>query len=93
MLRVYCRNFLKFIRIPEKGIIGTGFQSFFSTNSNEDIPIATYEEILELKNHPEKTLIDVREPQELIDTGVIPCSINIPRDNKKNNVQKLNFII
>lgn len=41
--------------------------------------IATYEEIKDLPNHLEKLLIDVREPQELKDTGVIPTSINIPR--------------
>lgn len=44
-----------------------------------EIEIATYEEIKTLPNHPEKLLIDVREPQELLDTGVIPTSINIPR--------------
>lgn len=42
------------------------------------IPIATYEEVKDLPNHPEKLLIDVREPQELIDTGIIPTSVNIP---------------
>lgn len=42
------------------------------------IPIATYEEVKDLPNHPEKLLIDVREPQEIIDTGIIPTSVNIP---------------
>lgn len=41
--------------------------------------IATYEEVLDLPNHPEKLLIDVRNPDELADTGKIPTSINIPR--------------
>ncbi|CAH1718484.1 unnamed protein product [Chironomus riparius] len=43
-----------------------------------EIKIATYEEIKDLPNHPEKLLIDVREPQELESTGRIPTSINIP---------------
>ena len=41
--------------------------------------IATYEQVKDLPNHPEKLLIDVREPHELVETGVIPTSINIPR--------------
>ncbi|KFB51755.1 AGAP007534-PD-like protein [Anopheles sinensis] len=40
--------------------------------------IATYEEVLDLPNHPEKLLIDVRGPEELAETGKIPTSINIP---------------
>lgn len=42
------------------------------------IPIASYEEVKDLPNHPEKLLIDVREPQEIVDTGIIPTSVNIP---------------
>lgn len=42
------------------------------------VPIVAYEEIKDLPNHPEKLLIDVREPDELKHTGVIPTSINIP---------------
>ncbi|XP_052862620.1 rhodanese domain-containing protein CG4456-like isoform X1 [Anopheles cruzii] len=42
--------------------------------------IATYEEVLDLPNHPEKLLIDVRNPDELAETGQIPTSINIPLD-------------
>ena len=44
-----------------------------------EIEVATYEEIKDLPNHPEKLLIDVREPHELENTGRIPTSINIPR--------------
>ena len=47
--------------------------------SDDSSKIAFYEEIKDLPNHKEKLLIDVREPQELIDTGIIPTSINIPR--------------
>ncbi|XP_055612165.1 rhodanese domain-containing protein CG4456-like [Uranotaenia lowii] len=40
--------------------------------------VANYDEIVDLPNHPEKLLIDVRQPEELAATGVIPTSINIP---------------
>lgn len=46
------------------------------------VEIATYEEIKDLPNHPEKLLIDVREPAEIAETGSIPTSINIPRKIK-----------
>uniref|UniRef100_A0A336MZD6 CSON008174 protein n=1 Tax=Culicoides sonorensis TaxID=179676 RepID=A0A336MZD6_CULSO len=51
--------------------------SQFCTNMAAN-PIATYEEVKDLPNHPEKLLIDVREPHELQETGKIPTSINIP---------------
>lgn len=41
--------------------------------------MATYEEVKNLPNHPEKLLIDVREPNELVETGFVPTAINIPR--------------
>lgn len=50
-----------------------------SVAEEEDPNIATYEEVKNLKNHPEKVLIDVREPEELKETGQIPFCINIPR--------------
>jgi thiosulfate:glutathione sulfurtransferase len=40
--------------------------------------IVAYEDIKTLPNHPEKLLVDVREPDELEATGKIPTSINIP---------------
>uniref|UniRef100_A0A8D8D177 Heat shock protein 67B2 n=1 Tax=Culex pipiens TaxID=7175 RepID=A0A8D8D177_CULPI len=40
--------------------------------------VASYDEIVDLPNHPEKLLVDVRNPEELAATGVIPTSINIP---------------
>ncbi|XP_058055228.1 rhodanese domain-containing protein CG4456 isoform X3 [Anopheles bellator] len=46
--------------------------------ANSRMSIATYEEVLDLPNHPEKLLIDVRNPDELAETGQIPTSINIP---------------
>lgn len=51
--------------------------SQFSTNMAAN-PIASYEEVKDLPSHPEKLLIDVREPHELQETGQIPTSINIP---------------
>lgn len=52
----------------------------YSTGSTQIVvPIVGIEEIEDLPNHPEKTLIDVREPHELQETGTIPTSINIPR--------------
>lgn len=51
------------------------------THLNEttpSIPIAYYDEIVDLPNHPEKLLIDVRQPLELQQTGEVPTSINIP---------------
>ncbi|XP_053672135.1 rhodanese domain-containing protein CG4456-like isoform X2 [Anopheles nili] len=40
--------------------------------------VAKIADIEDLPNHPEKLLIDVREPAELAATGQIPTSINIP---------------
>lgn len=51
------------------------------------IPIVKYDEIKNLPNHPEKWLIDVREPIELERTGAIPTAINIPRRNCLLSVQ------
>ncbi|XP_055612168.1 rhodanese domain-containing protein CG4456-like isoform X2 [Uranotaenia lowii] len=46
--------------------------------SSNKMSIATYEEVLDLPNHPEKLLIDVRGVDEVKETGAIPTSINIP---------------
>ncbi|XP_031618484.1 rhodanese domain-containing protein CG4456-like [Contarinia nasturtii] len=53
-------------------------QRYSTDNAQIVIPIVTYEDVKDLTNHPEKTLIDVREPNELQETGTIPTSINIP---------------
>uniref|UniRef100_A0A1A9ZLA2 Rhodanese domain-containing protein n=1 Tax=Glossina pallidipes TaxID=7398 RepID=A0A1A9ZLA2_GLOPL len=47
-------------------------------SSSASIHIVEYKDIKELPEHPEKLLIDVREPNELRETGQIPTSINIP---------------
>ncbi|XP_058833087.1 rhodanese domain-containing protein CG4456-like [Topomyia yanbarensis] len=49
--------------------------------------VATYDEIIDLPAHPEKLLIDVREPEELAATGVIPTSINIPLKTVSDELQ------
>lgn len=56
---------------------GTNFVQQYCTVVN-NIPIVSYEEIKQLNKYPEKLLIDVREPNELLETGQIPTSINIP---------------
>lgn len=50
-----------------------------SADKMGSVEIATYEEVKDLPKHPEKLLIDVREPAEISETGSIPTSINIPR--------------
>lgn len=45
--------------------------------------IVTYEEVKDVPNHPEKILFDVRKPNELVETGKIPFSVNIPGKNGK----------
>ncbi|XP_022208371.1 rhodanese domain-containing protein CG4456 isoform X1 [Drosophila obscura] len=40
--------------------------------------MATYEQVKDVPNHPEIYLIDVREKEELRQTGSIPASLNIP---------------
>ncbi|XP_055847897.1 rhodanese domain-containing protein CG4456 [Episyrphus balteatus] len=51
-------------------------QSYYCTRVN--IPVVDYAEVKDLPNHPEKLLIDVREPNEIKGTGLIPTAINIP---------------
>lgn len=56
-------------------------QRLLSTKiTDENVPIVSYEEVKDLPNHPEKLLIDVREPLELRQHGEIPNCINIPRE-------------
>lgn len=47
----------------------------------------TYEDVVTYKDKPEVLLIDVREPVELKETGVIPSSINIPMADLTNSLQ------
>ncbi|XP_058834629.1 rhodanese domain-containing protein CG4456-like [Topomyia yanbarensis] len=50
----------------------------FDKNFIDPSLVATYDDIINLPENPGTLLIDVREPEELIATGVIPTSINIP---------------
>lgn len=43
-----------------------------------ELKIATYEEVKAMAEQPEKLLVDVRNPNELVEVGKIPHSINIP---------------
>ncbi|EDV42396.2 uncharacterized protein Dana_GF17037 [Drosophila ananassae] len=52
-------------------------QRFYSSNSPV-IGIVDYDVVKKLPSEPQKLLIDVREPDELKETGQIPSSINIP---------------
>ncbi|XP_023304388.2 rhodanese domain-containing protein CG4456-like [Lucilia cuprina] len=57
-------------------VICAVFQIAVAGNENGDF--ATYEEVKDIPNHPEKFLIEVRS-KELVDKdGSIPGSINIP---------------
>lgn len=71
----YVMNYDKF-NIEFSKIMG---QPYSSEATQIVVPIVSYEEVKDLQNHSEKFLIDVREPQELQETGIIPTSINIPR--------------
>lgn len=63
-------------------LINKWVSRMYATDANQlTIPIVTYEDVKDLPKHPEKWLIDVREPNELKETGVIPTAINIPRRN------------
>ncbi|EDW81203.1 uncharacterized protein Dwil_GK11151 [Drosophila willistoni] len=47
-------------------------------SSATSIGIVDYAVVKKLPNEPQKLLIDVREPDELKETGQIPTSVNIP---------------
>uniref|UniRef100_A0AAG5D8R0 Rhodanese domain-containing protein n=1 Tax=Anopheles atroparvus TaxID=41427 RepID=A0AAG5D8R0_ANOAO len=64
-------------RVPKKQADDCGGNKFAPACIAPQL-VAHYEEIIDLPNHPEKLLIDVREPTELAATGQIPTSINIP---------------
>jgi len=53
-------------------------QRLYSNNNNIVIGIVDYAAVKKMPNEPQKLLIDVREPDELKETGQIPSSINIP---------------
>lgn len=48
------------------------------SKAEDRIPIAYYEDVKALTEDSEKLLVDVREPNEIQESGKIPHSINIP---------------
>ncbi|KAK9737831.1 Rhodanese-like domain [Popillia japonica] len=54
------------------------FKIQLANMSSGDTKFVTYNEVQNLKDNKTVLLIDVREPQELKETGIIPGSINIP---------------
>merc|ERR1712226_27019 len=50
----------------------------FSLEFTRTKPDVSYDELVDLINKKEATIIDVREPRELEKSGVIPSSTNIP---------------
>uniref|UniRef100_A0A1A9W5T9 Rhodanese domain-containing protein n=1 Tax=Glossina brevipalpis TaxID=37001 RepID=A0A1A9W5T9_9MUSC len=56
--------------------------------------MATYEEVKEVPNHPEVYLIDVRNNDEVANSGSIPASIHIPLPELENalTMSETNFL-
>ncbi|GJQ81678.1 putative heat shock protein [Trypoxylus dichotomus] len=48
-----------------------------------------WSEVNELKDDKNVLLVDVREPKELQETGIIPCAINIPLGTLENAFKDL----
>ncbi|KAG6456556.1 rhodanese domain-containing protein CG4456 isoform X2 [Manduca sexta] len=46
--------------------------------------VVSYDDMLKVIHQPEKVIIDVRNPDEVHNTGKIPSSINIPLGNVQN---------
>lgn len=63
--------------------LGPTWQRYFgSYGGEEDRDVDTSEYVQIVSNHKEAAnlkLIDVREPEELVESGKIPGAINIPR--------------
>ncbi|XP_017046914.1 rhodanese domain-containing protein CG4456 [Drosophila ficusphila] len=64
---------LKTAQNPQNNLL----QRFYSSKPPV-IGIVDYDVVKKLPSEPQKLLIDVREPDELKETGQIPASINIP---------------
>lgn len=61
-------------------IIGILIESnCYFTTANMSSKIASYDDVVAATTDNKTYIVDVREPKELQDTGVIPNSINIPR--------------
>jgi rhodanese-related sulfurtransferase len=53
--------------------------------------IATYHEVIDSLVDGEVLIIDVRDPNEIAETGAIPTSINIPREINFSLIDSLNL--
>ncbi|XP_037905729.1 uncharacterized protein LOC119648202 isoform X3 [Hermetia illucens] len=77
--RNICTGHPIFIPLTERTLIQRGcfnWERLYCTSGQT--LVAVYSEIKDLPKHPEKLLIDVREPREIDEYGKIPGSINIP---------------
>ncbi|XP_022910985.2 rhodanese domain-containing protein CG4456-like [Onthophagus taurus] len=61
----------------------------FFCHSGGDTKDVTYEEVKNMKDNKTVYLIDVREPEELKETGSIPGSINIPLNELETTLKNL----
>ena len=50
-------------------------------------------ELLEMMERRDLQLIDVREPQELTETGIIPGAVNVPRTSVRHTLEQQKFIL
>ncbi|CAD7081763.1 unnamed protein product [Hermetia illucens] len=78
--RNICTGHPIFIPLTERTLIQRGcfnWERLYCTSGQT--LVAVYSEIKDLPKHPEKLLIDVREPREIDEYGKIPGSINIPQ--------------
>ncbi|XP_018330688.1 rhodanese domain-containing protein CG4456-like isoform X4 [Agrilus planipennis] len=84
-INIFKNYFSARYEVPRKRIQTTGF---FRNVSGEQ-GIATFKEVKEATNNPNIIVIDVREPSELKQTGVIPGSINIPLNKVEDAFKSL----
>ncbi|KRT80472.1 hypothetical protein AMK59_7744 [Oryctes borbonicus] len=63
------------------------FNAQIASMSSGDTKLASFEEVKNLKDNKSVLLIDVREPQELKETGIIPGSINIPLSDLESTLK------
>ncbi|XP_049869821.1 rhodanese domain-containing protein CG4456-like isoform X2 [Pectinophora gossypiella] len=54
--------------------------------------VVSYDDMLKVINHPQKVIIDVRNPDEVKSTGKIPSSINIPLSTVDNVLQSMSEV-
>lgn len=80
---VNCQRILRYNSVDgvtqsTAGASNNGHRFYSSDDASIKIPTVSYEYVKDIPNHSAKTLVDVREPSELAESGAIPSSINIP---------------